>query len=240
MKKQLYFGTRKIEYFLIRKEVRNINLRIKSDKSIYVSANPDVSESDIESFIISKSDTIFKTLSKYDEFNQKKLSPKKFIDGESFFILGHERRLRVFRGKKNIISDDGQFINLTVKQPDDVNAKKRLFEKWQKNLCRQIIFDLCKNIYPKFEKYGIVFPEIRIRKMKSRWGSCHYTKKTLTLNLFLIEFPVSCIEYVITHEFTHFIHPNHSKSFYKLLTAFMPDWAARKKLLAYFPNPLPL
>ena len=51
------------------------------------------------------------------------------------------------------------------------------------------------------------------------------------MNRHLLEMPVSCIEYVVLHEFCHFLYPNHSKDFYAILTTLMPDWQQRKKLL---------
>jgi predicted metal-dependent hydrolase len=47
----------------------------------------------------------------------------------------------------------------------------------------------------------------------------------------LLEAPVQCIEYVVAHEFTHFLEANHSRNFYKKLEAVMPDWKARKNKL---------
>ena len=67
--------------------------------------------------------------------------------------------------------------------------------------------------------------------MKKRWGSCQHQTKTITINSQLIEAPRFCIEYVMMHEFCHFIHPNHSKDFYTLLQVMMPDWKERKKML---------
>ena len=46
-----------------------------------------------------------------------------------------------------------------------------------------------------------------------------------------IEAPLSCIEYVVTHEFVHFLQPNHSRKFYQYLSMFMPDWKERKSSL---------
>ncbi|OYP38116.1 metal-dependent hydrolase [Lachnotalea glycerini] len=50
----------------------------------------------------------------------------------------------------------------------------------------------------------------------------------MSLNSKLIEAPRNCIEYVVLHEFTHFIHPNHSKKFYDFVAMLMPDWKERK------------
>jgi predicted metal-dependent hydrolase len=41
----------------------------------------------------------------------------------------------------------------------------------------------------------------------------------------------ACIDYVITHELTHLIHPHHGRAFYDLLEALMPDWRSRKQRL---------
>ena len=67
--------------------------------------------------------------------------------------------------------------------------------------------------------------------MISRWGSCQPKRNILTFNYQLIEAPMFCIEYVVTHEFTHFLYPNHSKLFYQQLSMFMPDWKDRKEVL---------
>ena len=100
-----------------------------------------------------------------------------------------------------------------------------------KSRCETILFAICESVYPKFKKYGVEFPELRFRNMVSRWGSCQPKRKVLTFNISLIEAPLACIEYVVVHEFTHFLQPNHSKKFYSQLAMFMPDWKERKRIL---------
>jgi predicted metal-dependent hydrolase len=86
-------------------------------------------------------------------------------------------------------------------------------------------------MYPYFKNYVSEFPQIKFRKMTSRWGSCQPQKNILTFNTLLIETPVECIEYVVAHEFTHFLEANHSKNFYNKLEKIMPDWKQRRNKL---------
>lgn len=231
MIKEIVLNGKRIEYDLQRKDVKNINLRIKADRTIFLSANPRVSEKVIEEFIESKSEYILKALAHYEELSKYAPKPKQYVDGETFRVLGHDRRLKIIEGKKNKVEYDESYIMLTVKNPDDFTQKKKLMDKWLTSACKDTIRSLCDAIYPKFQKYGVTYPTIRYRNMVSRWGSCQPKRGILTFNYALVEAPISCIEYVVMHEFTHFLHPNHSKKFYQQLAMFMPDWEERKKIL---------
>lgn len=222
---------KEVQYHLERKKVKNINLRIKPNSSIYVSANNLISQEKIEKFLNEKSEFILKALEHYREIEKYAPKPKQYIDGEHFKICGHDLRLKVFKGAKNYVESDGVYIKLTVKDINDFELKQKSMDKWIKEQCVSTISMVCEAVYPKFQKYGVVFPELKFRRMISRWGSCQPKRGTLTFNISLIEAPMACIEYVVVHEFTHFLQPNHSKKFYTQLTMFMPDWAERKKLL---------
>jgi len=231
MKRIIELDSRKIEYDLERKNVKNLNLRIKADQSIYVSANHKVSEKAIQDFLISKSDYILKALDRYAKMAKYAPKPKSYIDGESFTILGHELRLKVKQGERNCAFSDEVYVTLIVKDPNNYDVKKRTMDKWIKMQCQKYIQDVCDSVYPKFKKYGVEYPVLRFRNMISRWGSCQPKRKILTFNIDLIEAPLSCIEYVVMHEFVHFLQPDHSRKFYQYLSMFMPDWKERKKVL---------
>ncbi len=231
MIKKVVLNEREVNYNLHVKNVKNINLRIKPDKSVHLSVNSNVSKEVIEEFLKSKSDYILRALDYYTEIEKYTPKPKQYIDGETIRILGHDLRLKVVQGKENVVESDQSYVTLTVKETNNLNLKKRVLDKWTRKCCEEAILELCKTIYPKFQKYGVEFPQIKLRNMVSRWGSCQAKRKILTFNLLLVEAPLSCIEYVVIHEFTHFLQPNHSRKFYNLLNMFMPDWKERKKLL---------
>ena len=234
MIKTIILNGREIVYDFQRKAVKNINLRIKADGTVHLSASPRVPERTIEDFLNSKADFILKALDHYSYVKSHSPKPKQYVDGEKFIILGSERILKVNQGNKNAVDCSDAAITISVKNTNDTELKKRTLDQWMTSYCKEIVFAVCESIYPEFKKYCADFPEIRFRRMTSRWGSCQPKKKVLTFNTALIEASLPCIEYVVTHEFTHFLHADHSKSFYNSLAFFMPDWKERKKALQMY------
>ena len=101
MIKRIKLLDREIEYDLQRKRVKNINLRIKPDMTITVSANSRVSESRIERFILEKQEFILRALEKYGKIQRSLPKPKQYIDGETVKVFGQDLTLKVFLSKKN-------------------------------------------------------------------------------------------------------------------------------------------
>lgn len=220
-----------ISYTLERKPVKNINLRIRADQSVYVSAPKDVAAKMVDAFVVEKSVYILRALKKFKDKNRETVSENRFVNGETVKFLGRNLRLKIKNASRSKVESDESYVTLYVKDVQDADLKKRVLETWLRKKCKDEITAICKKVYPQVKKYGIAFPEIQLREMVSRWGSCSPKKGFVTFNTALIAMPVSCIEYVVTHEFTHFLYPNHSKKFYQQLATFMPDWEERKKRL---------
>lgn len=178
MIKEIILNNKKIKYDLHYKNVKNINLRIKKDGSISVSANITIPLEIIESFILSKADMILKSVEKCKSLRN--------------------------------------------------NRKEQFFSETE---IRELILTCCEKVYPYFRDRGIKYPEIKFRKMVSQWGSCNVKKGILTFNTNLVYAPMDCIKYVVLHEFTHFLQPNHSIYFYNELEKVCPLWKVSKKKL---------
>lgn len=178
MKRYIDLGKRTIEYTLEYKRVKNINLRIKSDASVYVSANKRVSVAEIERFMKSKAEFILRAIDRFEKM-----------------------------------------------------PKKELVQYFSEDEIRDVIIGICKKIYPCFEARGVNYPTIKFRKMVSRWGSCNYVKGIVTFNTALMYVPYECIEYVVYHEFCHFLQANHSRKFYDELETVCPRHKEYRKIL---------
>lgn len=221
-----------IIYILTRKPVKNINIRVKPDGKVMVSANKNVPVSYIDNLIRDKENFIFRAIKKFEERQKNSPAcPVNYEDGEILKILGKYRKLQVLKGQTESVIMNGDKIILTVKDRDDRKHKEVMINKWLKGLETEVFLKVCSQTYGIFQKYGVKYPEIKIRKMKSIWGSCQPKKGIITLNSKLIEAPEKCIEYVVTHEFVHFLYPNHSRKFHEFMTSIMPDWKERKKEL---------
>jgi predicted metal-dependent hydrolase len=220
-----------LQYILERKNVKNLNLHVRKDGSIYVSANAMVPEEKIDEFLVSKGTFIRNAQRRFQEQEQCKPLPKQYVSGETFYIQGRALRLKVTQTNKDNVYSDGVYLFLEVRDLGDFVKKERLVKGFLDRQCKMVFGEIVEELYPIFQKYGVAPPVLRIRNMDTRWGSCLPGKGVITLNKRLLEAPRNCIEYVVMHEFCHFIHPNHSRHFYDFLTMLMPDWKERKRVL---------
>lgn len=220
---------RVINYVITRKKVKNINMRLKEDGIVYISAGRFIKKKFIEEFITQKSGWIQRGQERLKK--AKEMSVREFNNKEVIYFLGKELKLQLFSSKRERVDIENDYFKLYVKNINDINRKRTVFDKWQTEECKKVFADISAEVYEFFKVYGLKPPEIKVRKMKSRWGSCYPTRGLIVLNRSMIGAPRECIEYVVLHEYAHFIHPNHSTSFYSFVENLMPDYKERKEVL---------
>ena len=71
---------------------------------------------------------------------------------------------------------------------------------------------------------------ITIREQKTRWGSCS-SKGNLNFNWKLVLLAPELLDYVVVHELAHRREMNHSKNFWKIVEAELPDYRERRRRL---------
>lgn len=229
MKYNFDYNGKTIEYEIIRKPVKNINIRVKPNGSVIVSCNETVDINTIELLMIKKANWILTAINEYNiNFIEFKKEERKFVDGESFLLLGKMLRIQNIKSDTFKIKYDNNY--LYIYKPNNYGIKQKFIE-WFKNLTLDTFNSLTEKCFEKYKKYGITFPTIIYKNMKTRWGTCNVEKKVITLNSQLIKVDTFLIEYVIFHELTHLLYKNHSKNFYSFLSAMVPDWKEREKLL---------
>lgn len=222
---------REITYTLQRKRVKNMNLRIHPDGRVTLSAPTRVSMRAIEEFLHAKTDFVLSALDRFHTMRQNAPNPIQYTDGDKLLLLGNQTILRLTQGTEEYIVWKQPYLEMTVRDTQNFDMKRKLMEQFQTQLCTKVFNELLQELCPLLRSYGVTIPRLRIRAMKTRWGSCTPHHHVITLNTRLIEAPRECIAYVVLHELCHFVYPNHSAQFHALVASFMPDWKARKKRL---------
>lgn len=74
-------------------------------------------------------------------------------------------------------------------------------------------------------------PDVKLRRMKSRWGSCNTVTGALTFNTLLAKFPPDALEFVVVHELVHLLERGHGPAFKAYMDAYLPDWPLRRRML---------
>lgn len=127
-----------------------------------------------------------------------------------------------------VLSKADFILSVIDKYKNMATERNRYFEDAE---LVEYIMSFCQSIYPYYQRLGIRYPQIRFRKMVSRWGSCNPTKGIVTFNMNLVYAPKECVDYVIYHEFTHFLRADHSAQFYRELEKVCPGWKQKRQKL---------
>lgn len=226
MEHQISHKGKTIKYQLIRQQVKNINLRIKTDGTIWISAHPKITQKDIEDFMIFKWDWILKVSARLNA------RPDLSLLQDHIYLFGKAYQVELRKGSKRVMVNE--HIIIFYPNLEDHQGISKFIRGWLIKYLEQTVNEI-RNVYDRImDDYHHEYPLINYRSMSTRWGSCLYHKNKITLNTNLVHYPLNCLHYVMLHEYLHFVVANHSKRFYDLLAYHMPEYKRYKELLNNF------
>lgn len=213
---------------IVKKDVKNINLKVKPSGEVILTAPLEATDDHINHIIQKRKKWILKSIEYFNKHN--KVEIKEYVSGENFKYLGKNYRLKVYKNNEEKVLLLRGYLQIFIKDKTQYEKKQKMIDNWYKQKAELYFQKIIKNYTSIIQKK---VNTIRVRKMKTRWGSCNPNKSYINLNIELIKKPKECIEYVIFHELAHLIHADHSKSFYNYLNTYMPDWQKRKNKLEH-------
>ena len=244
MQKSFNIKGRLVNCEIKRSRRRTVALYVHLDKSVEIRIPLLFSVDEIEPFLIKHSRWLFNLL---DLPEKKPIEPKKFVSGELHYFLGKQYPIEIVASDKNSVVFDNEKIVIrhrVTKTPsrqvhlsESLSSSKSksasdLLDRWYLEQAKRVFQEISIPLIEQMKKYNVAPKSFAIKKMKTRWGSCS-SKGNINLNLHLIKLPEQCIKEVILHELCHLVYFNHSKEFYALMTAEMPDWKVWKKELKF-------
>ena len=229
------YQNNEIEYTLTRNAKKNVNFRIKSNGEIAISAPKYVTKAELNKMIAKRAEWMVQNQAKAKKKKQNSI-PQFLQSGNAIFLNGAKYIIKILPDKENKVTFQENYLVLHIKETHLSSQEyiNHFWEQWQKEIMYYICDKLVDKNLLQLTKYHLKKPEITIRTMTSRWGSCIPSKCKITLNKNLIFPPQKCLEYVVLHELAHLVEANHSKRFYAIIAEIMPDWKERKKILNDF------
>ena len=198
------------EVVINKKNNKNTYIRFKDDMKIYVSTNYFVTKKQIIKMLDENIDYLRNIISKVERKQEK---------NELFYYLGNKYDIIIMPGSDVNIMDSIIYVD-----------SYEYLQKWYKKQTEILFKERLEYNYSLFEE-KIPYPKLRIRKMKTRWGVCNRKNNTVTLNFELIKYDITKLDYVIIHELSHFVHFNHSKSFWNTVGKYYPEYKKVRKEL---------
>ena len=213
-----------------RRKMKNIYLKVEKNADVVVSAPPRTPNYIIKKLVQENIDEI-----KLRRTNILKNghTVKNYVTGEKHYVFGKELTLEVRLGDENkvTISNDKLILSVRDKYQDREQMVTREL--------RKVVYNKCLEFLNKYEKLMNVHVEqLRIKKMKTRWGTCNIEAKRIWINYELVKYPVECLEHTIVHELTHLLETNHTPRFYTLLGKYYPNYRENDKLIKEFSKQL--
>ena len=216
-------GDRGFQYKTIFSRRQTISIIVSPDKGVIVKAPYRTPAKTIDRFVTEKSEWIRKALDKFSTLIRLD-KPEGYSDGDTLLLFGKEHTLRLIRGNRYSVKL-GRDNTIEVSWSDNNNPLliREILEDWFSFIARQQLPGEFREVMLKHIDHGLNPTGFKVRKMKTRWGSCS-SKGGIALSYDLIRLNRECREYVMVHELCHLRHHDHGKGFYDLLTDLYPGW----------------
>lgn len=198
------------EVEIIKKNNKNTYIRVRDNK-IYVTTNYFTLERKIIKLLEENKKAIYKMIDRSENRAKKR---------ELFLIFGKYYDIVYGDFDKQITIEDNRILVVSEK----------VLCNWLDQLIHTTFYNRLMYWYSKFDG-KVPCPNLKIRKMKTRWGVCNTKNNNVTLNFELFRYDERCLDYVIVHELSHFLVQNHSKSFWNVVEKYYPNYKEIKKIL---------
>ena len=216
------------------KNIQNVHLSVHPPTGrVSISAPLRLSMDTIRAFAASKLVWIRQQQRKLQE--QERETPREFLDRESHYAWGKRYLLVICEGE-HAPSIELQHSRMVLRVRPGADEQKRLevLELWYREQIKEAMASLLAKWQPLL---GVSIERFFVQRMRTRWGSCNHTARTIRLNTDLAKKPRECLEYIVVHELAHLLEPTHNARFVGLMDRLMPDWQYRREMLNRLPVP---
>ena len=219
-----------VPIYILRKPIKNYYVKISPDLKIKVSMPLKMDIEIIYKFLNSHKKWIEKNITKFQKAREENIKDD-LVNGGTVKILDSQYIVYIYKSNEDKVLLDGFNLYIYSKNYEDKKYLQKQYNEFLKSEAKIYFQKIMNKFLYIFQRYNVPIPKIKIKPMKSKWGSCKPNTAEITLNLHLYKVSSECINYVIFHELTHLVHSGHKKRFYNFLQKYMPNYQEIEKQL---------
>lgn len=214
-----------LEYHLEIKRIKKIYISVKPE-GVIVTAPIGVTLQEIEECLNYDAHAILRAKERMDKKVSAAVEKKKQLsEKQQLEFLGGNLPFEIVRSAHSKVELGNNGLVFYMQNVDDYNERDQLINKFYTEQCKRLFPKLLQEQYRNFlHYYEIPEPRLKIRDMKTRWGTCDVLTADVTLNKKIIRAPKKVIEMIIVHELSHLVERGHNARFYGVMTRVMPEW----------------
>jgi hypothetical protein len=123
-------------------------------------------------------------------------------------------------------------LTIAVRPGTGVTRRAEVLEAWYREQLR----GAAKPLLAQWQqRLGVEVTRLFVQRMKTRWGSCNPTARTIRLSTDLAKKPRECLEYIVVYDLVHLSERTHNARFVALMDQFLPGWPHRRERLNQLP-----
>lgn len=217
---------------VVQKQIKNLHLTVHPPAGrVRIAAPLRMDLDTIRLYAISKLDWIRKHQRKLQQ--QAREAPREFLERESHYVWGKRYLLQITeQDAPPAVELQHTTLHLRVRPGCDEAKREAILAGWYRDLLKEAIPPLIA----KWETVlGVKVVDFSVRQMKTRWGSCTPSRRSIRLNTELAKKPPECLEYVLVHEMVHLLEPSHNQRFHSLMDQYLPAWPHHRDTLNRLP-----
>ena len=218
---------------VVHKDIKNLHVGVYPPSGrVRVAAPLRLDEDAVRLAVISRLGWIRRKQAGFEQ--QTRQSQRQFVTGESHYVEGRRYRLDVSEhdGPPVVRLLNNTRLALTVRPGAGREKREAVLYRWYRHRLRSRLPALVAKWEPRVGRRGT---EVRIKKMKTHWGTCNKDARRIWLNLELAKKPVLCLEYIMVHEMVHLLERHHNERFHELMNQLMPNWRVARDELNRMP-----
>ena len=214
---------------VVRKRVKNLNLRVRADGTVTLSIPQHLPLARAREFLDRKGEWIAERVRRNIE---RRPSPD--------FAGELPNRIPLW-GKlvprDSVQANSGQAASGRDAGGQGAPGQTTIDQAALDELYRTEVLRALPDVVERMEaRIGVHATRWSVRVMKTRWGSCTPKTGAIRINARLAAYPPECLEFVVAHELVHLLEPSHNARFHTLLDEFCPGNRHPAKLLREAPD----